>query len=261
MAKSDLHRDYILELESELQEFEKKADATTRRLQILVYPAMIAFIILASFGFYLIYSLTSDVNRMADTIAHMSGSIDRNMDSISSTMGHMSGKMDTLSDSTESMSTNVGTMSSNVGSMTTNTVEMVNSISGLRAATYDMAASTNNMQRDMWSLNKNISTPLSFMNNFLPWKNDHSLPFQGSARPLPQSYFAVPAQQPAVGYGNNNGAGQLIPAPVPMLPMPDIYTAPMPVPANPTGVTVKSNDQSSLINPFPHTPVKVVTKN
>lgn len=250
MAKSDLHRDYILELESELQEFEKKADATTRRLQILVYPAMIAFVILASFGFYLIYSLTSDVNRMADTISHMSGSIDRNMDSISSTMGHMSGKMDILADSTQSMSANVGTMSTNVGSMTDNTVEMVNSIGGLRAATYDMAASTNNMQRDMWSLNKNISTPLSFMNNFLPWKDDQNLPFQGSTRPLPPSYFAIPAQQPPVG-------GNMLPPPVPLLPAPDMYL----VPTVPIGTTAKSNDQSSILNLMYTTPQKQITQN
>jgi len=189
MAKSDLHRDYILELENELQEFEKKADSSTKRLQILVYPAMIAFFILSAFGFYLIYSLTSDVNRMADTIIHMSGSIDTNMDSISGTMTNMSSKMDGLNESTKSMS-------GNIGDMTTNTVEMVKSIGGMRSATYDMAASTNNMQRDMWSLNKNISTPLSFMNNFLPFKDSTSLPFQGSKNPLPQSYFAYPAQQP-----------------------------------------------------------------
>jgi len=49
MAKSELHRDYILELESELQEYEKKADASTKRMQMLVYPAMIAFVILSDF--------------------------------------------------------------------------------------------------------------------------------------------------------------------------------------------------------------------
>lgn len=255
MAKSDLHRDYILELESELQEFEKKADATTRRLQILVYPAMLAFIILASFGFYLIYSLTYDVNRMADTIAHMSGSIDGNLESISSTMGHMSGKMDSLAVSTEVMSTSVGTMSTNVGSMTDNTVEMVKSIGGLRAATYDMAASTNNMQRDMWSLNKNISTPLSFMNNFLPWKDDQSMPFQGSRRPLPQSYFAIPAQQPPTGYN-----GGILPPPVPLLPTSGIYSAPLVAPQNPTGVMVNANDQSSVINPMTSVSQRVITQ-
>ncbi len=186
MPKSDLHRDYVLELENELQELEMKSEASTKRMQILVYPAMVAFIILSAFGFYLIYSLTSDVNRMANTISHMSDSIDLNMESISGNMGNMSNKMDNLVDTTH-------VMSGNLGNMTNNTVEMVNSISGMRTATYDMAASTNNMQRDIWSMNKNISTPLSFMNNFLPWKNSESMPFQGSKAPLPQSYYAYPA--------------------------------------------------------------------
>jgi len=246
MAKSELHRDYILELENELLEFEKKADSTTKRMQMLVYPAMVAFFILAAFGFYLIYSLTSDVKRMADTFVTMNGSIDGSMDSISDTMGHMSKQMDNLVDSTSSMSTSVGSMSEN-------TVEMVNSIGGLRSATYDMAASTNNMQRDMWSLNKNISTPLSFMNNFLPWKNDQSLPFQGSRAPLPPSYYAYPARRPAA-YGSANIPGQVpmpmnIPMPQSVPPVPNGYAVPnqvQPDSAAPADVTVKSNDQSSL---------------
>ncbi len=182
MAKSELHRDYVLELENELQEFEMKAETSTKRMQMLVYPAMIAFFILSAFGFYLIYTLTSDVNRMANTISHMSGSIDTNMTSISDTMVNMS---------------------NDVGKMTNTTVEMSDTISGMTPAINDMAASTNNMQRDFWSLNKNISTPLGFMNDFLPWKNSQSLPFQGSKAPLPPSYYAYPAQQQqrAIDYG------------------------------------------------------------
>ncbi len=249
MAKSDLHRDYILELENELEEFEKKADSSTKRLQLLVYPAMVAFVILSAFGFYLIYSLTSDVNRMADTIAHMSGSIDSNMDSISGTMQHMSGKMDGLNASTKSMS-------GNIGSMTENTDEMVKSIGGLRSATYDMAASTNNMQRDMWSLNKNISTPLSMVNKFIPWKNSTSMPFPGSQHPLPQSYFAYPAQrQPYMDNNSNAAAGGLIPPPPPPLPAggfaPLVYPATEPglLPAEPdTAVNPNENEHGSMVN-------------
>lgn len=214
MAKSELHRDYILELESELQEFEQKADATTKRMKMLVYPAMVAFFILAAFGFYLISSLTSDVRRMADTFVNMSGSIEKNMDSIAGTMGHMSGTMDDLSTSTSNMT-------SDIGVMTNTTTQMSDSISGMKPAIYDMAASTNNMQRDFWSMNKNISTPLSFMNNFLPWKDDQSMPFQGSRAPLPRSQFSPPIQQPT--YGNSYGMpNNMIPAPMPMqAPLPD----------------------------------------
>jgi len=243
MAKSELHKDYILELENELQEFEAKANHTTKRMQMLVYPAMVAFFILAAFGFFLIYSLTSDVNRMADTIVHMSKSVDENMTSISGTMNHMSGTMDTLGTSTESMS-------NNVGKMTTTTNKMSGAIDGMKPAIYDMAASTNNMQRDFWSLNKNISTPLSFMNNFLPWKDDQSLPFQGSTAPLPQSYYAYPAQDTYgnTGYGGQNSGQNMMVAPpaqpfIQQQSMPAVNPVPAPV-NHPSGV-VESNDQSS----------------
>ncbi len=235
MAKSELHRDYILELESELQEFEAKANHTTKRMQMLVYPAMVAFFILSAFGFFLIYSLTSDVNRMADTIVHMSKSVDENMTSISGTMNHMSGTMDTLGVSTENMS-------NNVGKMTATTNEMSGAISGMKPAIYDMAASTNNMQRDFWSLNKNISTPLSFMNNFLPWKDDQNLPFQGSTAPLPQSYYAYPAQQGyEAGYGGGNGGQNLMTTPQVQPFMQQ--SIPASTPTNITPNVLETNDQ------------------
>ena len=175
---SDLNKDYVKELERELHDFEQKSEGSNRTMQMLVYPAMFAFVILAAYGFYLIQSLSSDVHKMARTIDTMTESVERNMDSISGTMKEMSSHVNKLVITTKSMS-------GDIGSMSQNTDAMVNSISSLKSATYDMAASTNNMQRDMWSLNQNISTPLSFMNNFLPWKNNTSGPFPGSVAPLP----------------------------------------------------------------------------
>jgi len=241
MAKSELHRDYILELESELQEFEKKADASTKRMKMLVYPAMVAFFILSAFGFYLIFSLTSDVRRMADTFVDMSGSIEKNMDTIAGTMDHMSGTMDNLSSSTSNMTTDIG-------KMTNTTSEMSNAITGMKPAIYDMAASTNNMQRDFWSMNKNISTPLSFMNSFLPWKDSKSMPFQGSQAPLPRSQFSPPVyqQQPEYGGGAMNNY-QLAPMQAPAanyIPMPLDIVEPLPQ-MQPQGL---SNEQGSVVD-------------
>jgi len=51
--KSNLHKNYVTELENELREFEKKEDGVTKRMQMMVYPAMVAFFILAAYGFYL----------------------------------------------------------------------------------------------------------------------------------------------------------------------------------------------------------------
>ena len=230
MAKSELHRDYVLELENELQEFEMKAEASNKRMQMMVYPAMVAFFILSAFGFFLIYSLTSDVNRMANTIAHMSGSIDTNMTSISDTMVHMS---------------------NDVGKMTNTTVEMSDTISGMRPAINDMAASTNNMQRDFWSLNKNISTPLGFMNDFLPWKNSKSLPFQGSRQPLPQSYYAYPARQ-------QNGTGQNFPMPNPMPITPPANLNPQQPASN---QSINPDTQGSAVGSAIPVPVRTISMN
>jgi len=129
---------------------------------------------------------------------------------------------------------------------------MSNTISGMKPAIYDMAASTNSMQRDFWSLNKNVSTPLSFMNNFLPWKDDQSLPFQGSEAPLPQSYFAYPAQHP--NYGR-----QGFPNPPQLDVIPGSYTVPVynsaPI-SNPSVAPAgmaESKDQSSFNKFLPET--------
>jgi hypothetical protein len=137
---------------------------------------------------------------------------------------------------------------------------MSGAINGMKPAIYDMAASTNNMQRDFWSLNKNISTPLSFMNNFLPWKDDQSLPFQGSTSPLPQSYYAYPAQETYdAGYGGQNM--MLAPPMQPynqQQPIPAVNSAPAPS-SKKSGVA-ESNDQSSK-EVSVDTPSKTITLN
>jgi len=216
---SDLNKEYVQELERELRDFEKKSEGNNKTMQMLVYPAMFAFIILAAYGFYLIQSLSSDVHKMSKTMASMADSVSKNMDSISGTMSGMSTHMNKLVATTQHMS-------GDIGSMNTNTNAMVNSIGGLKSATYDMAASTNNMQRDMWSLNQSISKPLGFMNNFLPWSNN-----SGSPAPLPPSYFAYPAQPP-----------QSATVQAPLIPNSTI----VPAPVAPATTAQGTSDQSAL---------------
>lgn len=185
---SDLNKNYVKELELELRSFEKKAEGSDKSMRLIVYPATFAFIILAAYGFYLIQSLASDVSKMAVTMDRMANSVETNMSSMSSTMGNMKGDISLLSSTIKGMS-------GDIGDMNNNTKTMVDNIGGMKSATYDMAASTNNMQRDLWSLNQNVSTPLSLMNKFLPWKNNTSGRFPGSNAPLPPSYYTYPAQQ------------------------------------------------------------------
>jgi uncharacterized protein YoxC len=216
---NDLNKEYVKELELELRSFEKKAEGSDKNMRLIVYPATFAFIILAAYGFYLIQSLASDVSKMAITMDRMANSVETNMSSMSSTMSNMKGDIGLLSSTIQGMSSDIGDMSSN-------TKTMVENIGGMKSATYDMAASTNNMQRDLWSLNQNVSTPLSFMNNFLPWQNNTNGRFPGSKAPLPPSYYSYPAQQQ-----------------IPQLNLPVLPTLPQ-IPSTPT--IGGGNGQSSL---------------
>ncbi len=225
---SDLNQEYLKEIELELRNFEQKSEGSDKTMRLIVYPAILAFIILATYGFYLIQSLASDVNHMAKTMESMADSVDRNMDSIATTMKDMNGDVSLLT-------ATIKGMSGDIGDMNTNTKTMVESIGKMKNATYDMAASTNNMQRDMWSLNQNISTPLSVMNKFLPWKNNRNGPFPGSVAPLPPSYYpvqALPLKQPP----SNINLQQL-------LPLPQIPTQPV-LPVLPPKTNNKGANQS-----------------
>ena len=45
-----------------------KQEKETLKWQVVVFPAMGAFFLLAAYGFYLIYHLVRDVNRIADAV-------------------------------------------------------------------------------------------------------------------------------------------------------------------------------------------------
>lgn len=160
----------INDIEDELQDFEERQVNVTRTLQMIVYPAMVAFIILSAYGFYLVQSLTTDVHLLTETIANMNKSVDTNMGKISGTMENMNGQMTSLVTSTNHMTSNI------VG-MNDSTQNMAGTIQQMNASTQNMAASAYNMQRDVWSLNKNISGPMRMFNKFSPFGSDKTTPY------------------------------------------------------------------------------------
>ena len=114
--------------------------ASARRWEMIVYPSLVAFIILAGYGFFLIYSLTKDVHLVVEDMHKVTASMERvvvNMDKISKNMVVMTQTVDNQS----------ATMR-----------EMVYHVRG-------MNRSMNQMRYDM----SNVSRPMNFMNDFLPW--------------------------------------------------------------------------------------------
>ncbi|EIJ35692.1 hypothetical protein [Thiothrix nivea] len=158
------------DVEDELQDFEERQVSVTRTLQMIVYPAMVAFIILSAYGFYLVQSLTSDVHELTKTISDMHTSVKDNMAQISGNMNTMTGQMGSLVASTSQMTSNIVDMNGSTQNMAGNMQQM-------NASTQNMAVSTYNMQRDVWSMNKNISGPMKMFNKFTPFGSDKTTPY------------------------------------------------------------------------------------
>lgn len=166
---NDMQRD-LHHVEDELQDFEERQASVTRTLQMIVYPAMVAFIILSAYGFYLVQSLTTDVHQLTSIIAKMHQSVDNNMTK-------MTGSIDSMNTQMGSLVTSTGQMTNNIVGMNSSTQDMAGNIQQMNASTQNMAVSTYNMQRDMWSMNKNISGPMKMFNKFNPFGNDTTSPY------------------------------------------------------------------------------------
>lgn len=180
-------------VESELHHFEERQTGVTRTLQMIVYPAMVAFIILSAYGFYLVQSLTTDVHELTKTIASMQQSVDSNMGKIAGTMTDMNGQMTGLVAS-------MNQMTHNIVDMNDSTQSMAGNIQQMNASTQNMAVSTYNMQRDMWNMNKNISGPMKLFNSFNPFDDERTAPYVVPP-PVYAPYYHYGWTQPAQSMG------------------------------------------------------------
>jgi len=151
--------------EENIERFLCVVERSAKQWQVIVFPSMLAFVVLAIFGFYLIYSLTGDIR----TIAR---SIDPNM-------GHHMARM---TDSMQKMNVTMRNMSSDIRSlppMLTHMERMDNSVNNMVNHTRDMNRSmqaitvTNDQMRQsmatMTLQAHQVARPMSKMNSFMPW--------------------------------------------------------------------------------------------
>ena len=124
-------------------------EASARRWELIVYPSLVAFILLASYGFYLIYNLTHDIADVSKSVREMTAVVTKDLDQISY-------KMSDIASSTAYMRP----MSEDMRAMTRSVNEMNTSVS--------------HMQYNMWQLNRNVSAPFNMVDKMMPF---------GSSRP------------------------------------------------------------------------------
>jgi methyl-accepting chemotaxis protein len=133
-------------------------ETSAKRWELIVYPSLFAFIILAAYGFYLVFSLAKDVHYLAISVDTNMTVLASNMQSISDNMGQMSANVRTMAVSVDSMARDVNTLE-----------PMLTSIQTMDRSMQNMTMSTSNMRDDMSVMNQSISRPMQFMNWFMPW--------------------------------------------------------------------------------------------
>lgn len=140
-------------------------ETSARRWELIVYPSLFAFVVLAAYGFFLIYRLAGDIHYLTD-------SVDRNMSSMAMNFQDVSENMKNMADNVRTMTVSMDSIEGKIRvlePMLVNMSSMDESMRSMRASTQSMTNGVHNMQYDMSRLNQSIGRPMSMMNTFMPW--------------------------------------------------------------------------------------------
>ena len=178
----------------------KEQISSSTNWQIVVLPSLLAFLLLASYGFYLIYNLVGDVHRIADSVginmsilAGQMQQVTLNLDELTGSVHSISVNLDdltitvkTMNDIMEVISTDVGTLQPmltnlvemkgsmdrldiNLANMNQNILAMDGKMGQMTNLMGSMSTATYHMTQGVSGLNQSIGRPMSFMNSFAPW--------------------------------------------------------------------------------------------
>ena len=137
-----------------LENFSRTFEASARRWELVVYPSLLAFIVLAAYGFFLIYTLTGDVARLARSME----SVVVSMEGVVSTMTTVSGNVATMSTNLTSIADDVGEGSETMATINETMHVMTVPMYQIR---HDMAGMNHNMHK--------VAQPMRLMGGIMPF--------------------------------------------------------------------------------------------
>jgi methyl-accepting chemotaxis protein len=194
-------------IEGVFDRFARTFEASARRWELIVYPSLFAFIVLAAYGFYLIYNLTHDVSILAHSIDRNMGanmtsmsqsvlkladiidrlrtdvhvmtanttSLSQRMDLLESHVATMTANMTEIKGQTQAITSDLdmiaGTMKGltiSVGIISSRMEPIVANLIGMNQYMGAMTFSVTRMGRDVGTMGK-AARPISMMNNMMPW--------------------------------------------------------------------------------------------
>jgi cytochrome c553 len=173
------------------QDVGKAISSFEARWKFLVFPAMIAFVILAGFGFYLIYGMLQRMEDLAEDVDRMANVVEDTMPVMQGGVVSMSSRMQWVGEDLDRMTAHVARMSEVVSNTMPNMEQRVgdmsNNINNMTYATSSMANSTHSMGQNIWNMNRNVSKPLSIMRKMMPFGDTDDTP---PPRMAPYTYNA-----------------------------------------------------------------------
>jgi hypothetical protein len=146
--------------DASLDKFARIFEASAKRWEVIVYPSLAAFIVLAGYGFYLIYSMTSDVHRVTEQ-----------MDPIVNAMVMVSENMVRVTGNMSSMTANMNSITNEMVHMGRNFDEGIAIAARMDLKFAAMLPITRQMQYDMDLITKrmlDVSGPMNFMTDMMP---------------------------------------------------------------------------------------------
>lgn len=141
--------------------FSRTFEASARRWELIVYPSLLAFIILAAYGFFLIYTLTTDVSRLARSME----TIVVSMQDVVVNMGAVSGNVATISNNLFTIATEVSDNSETMHNMLVKMGNINDSMGVMTVPMYQIRHDMSNMSHNM----HNVAGPMKMVGGIMPF--------------------------------------------------------------------------------------------
>ena len=153
-----------------MERFVQIFEASARRWELVVYPAMLAFVVLAGYGFFLIYSLSKDIHIMAQG---MDPQMAKNLSSMSDSVIYLSENVRTMTRRVHKMSVAMEGISGKMDALQ-NLEPMLTNMRGMNASTAGMGHSVERMTRTGDAMNYELGNmsqslrPMRVLGDFVP---------------------------------------------------------------------------------------------
>ena len=150
--------------------FIRAFEASVRRWELVIYPVMLAFGVLAASGFYLVYSLSKDIHTLAIS---MDPELGKNLSHMSESVNYLSENMGTMTRRIYHMSISMETMADRMGAMKYMEPMLINmyginqSADSMNQSIYSITGTMDGLRYELDSVSDSMR-PMGNMNDLMP---------------------------------------------------------------------------------------------